>query len=126
MSSVRTNGTDIEELLVDIVKPLWRKYRYRKNPRKILGKPDIYFPCKNLVVFADGDFWHGKGFDKWGIDVAEFWQVKIGKNIERDKRQAKELKKMGYKVIRFWGSEIKKKPDKVYKKIKNLLKVDEE
>ena len=38
MSKVRTNGTDIEELLGEIVKPFWKKERYRKNVKKLQVK----------------------------------------------------------------------------------------
>lgn len=122
MAKVRTAGTDIEEHLSECVRPFWRRERYRKNPKNVLGKPDIYFSKSKLVIFADGDFWHGRGFSKWKNGVPEFWRKKITSNIERDKRQNKILKKQGYRVLRFWGSYIKKNPKKVTDKIERVLK----
>ena len=40
---------------------LWRRgIRFRKNVKTILGTPDIVIKKYHLVVFCDGDFWHGK------------------------------------------------------------------
>lgn len=121
MSKVRSSGTDIECLLLDCVRPLWNKEHYRKNPRTVVGKPDIVFPRSKVAVFADGDFWHGNGFDKWGKNVPDFWKKKIGINIARDLSQTKALKKEGYTVLRFWGSHIKKHPQDVTQKVERAL-----
>ena len=34
--------------------------RYRKNVLDLPGKPDLVFSGARLVVFVDGDFWHGR------------------------------------------------------------------
>jgi DNA mismatch endonuclease (patch repair protein) len=117
MKSVGTKNTDIEKLLGDIVRPLWKKERYARNVRNLSGKPDIVFRKSKIVVFADGDFWHGREFDKWGKRIPDFWKRKIASNIVRDKRQVIDLRKQGYKVLRFWGSVIKKRPERVKRKI---------
>src|ERR1043165_5730590 len=40
---------------------LWRRgLRFRKNDKTLIGKPDIVFRKYHLVVFCDGDFWHGR------------------------------------------------------------------
>ena len=42
---------------------LWRRgVRFRKNVKSILGTPDIAIKKYHLVVFCDGDFWHGKDY----------------------------------------------------------------
>ena len=116
MSNVRTEGTDIEEILGEIVKKFWKDHRYYKNIKKLPGTPDIVFLRKKVTVFADGDFWHGKDFDEWKGDIPDFWKNKIKKNIERDKRQTEELERMDYEVLRFWGSDLKTK-----KKLKRFM-----
>ena len=41
-------------------KALWHLgYRYRKNYKKLIGKPDIVFQKYKTVIFIDGEFWHG-------------------------------------------------------------------
>jgi len=42
---------------------LWRAgLRFRKNVESMPGKPDIVFPSAKLIVFCDGDFWHGRNW----------------------------------------------------------------
>ncbi len=121
MSNVKTQGTDIEEILGEIVKEFWQDYKYHKNVKNLPGTPDVLFLKKKIAVFADGDFWHGKDFEEWRDEIPDFWENKIKKNIERDERQTRELEKMGYGVLRFWGSELKKNPEMVKNKIQEKL-----
>ena len=37
-----------------------RGHRYRKNNKTIFGKPDLSFKKIKLLIFVDGEFWHGK------------------------------------------------------------------
>ena len=61
MSAVHSKDTDIE---VRLRNALWRKgYRYRKNVKKLPGKPDIVFTKYKLAIFCDAEFWHGKDWD---------------------------------------------------------------
>ena len=121
MAQVRVCDTDIELILQKIIRSLWKIKRYRKNVKNLPGKPDIVFPKSKIVIFADGDFWHGKDFKKWKRKISPFWQKKIASNMERDGKQNKALKKQGYRVLRFWGSYIKKNPEKVIGKIQKNI-----
>jgi len=57
MSKIKSSDTKIE---IEFRKALWNLgYRYRKNYKKLPGKPDIVFVSKRIVVFIDGEFWHG-------------------------------------------------------------------
>ena len=33
-------------------------YRYRKNYKKLPGRPDIVFVSKKIAIFVNGCFWH--------------------------------------------------------------------
>lgn len=89
--------------------------RYRKNVKTLPGKPDIVFPPARIVVFCDGDFWHGRNWPglraklKEGTN-ADYWQAKIKSNIKRDKRNTALLEKAGWQVIRLWETDIEKDP----------------
>ncbi|MDO4543758.1 MAG: very short patch repair endonuclease [Clostridia bacterium] len=91
-------------------KELWsRGIRYRKNCKKVKGKPDMAFPTLRIAVFVDGRMWHGYDWDNQKNDFKsnrDFWIPKIEKNIERDKIVTKELTKQGWLVMRFWDFEI--------------------
>ena len=69
---------------------LWRKgLRYRKNVAGLPGKPDIVFHRAKVVLFCDGDFWHGKDWCSRRAKILkgnnpEYWTKKIEANIRRD------------------------------------------
>ncbi|MEG0835629.1 MAG: very short patch repair endonuclease [Christensenellaceae bacterium] len=113
MSAIKSKDTRPE---LALRKELWRrKLRYRKNYKRLPGKPDIVFPCIRLVVFCDGDFWHGhnwaiRGYGSLENELRRYskeWAEKIIRNMQRDERINKELKDLGWKVIRIWESDIK-------------------
>ncbi|MBL7703891.1 MAG: very short patch repair endonuclease [Ferruginibacter sp.] len=118
MKKIRSSNTTPELLLR---KELWNLgYRYRLNVSKLKGKPDIVFNKFKLVVFVDGEFWHGYEWQKKKPKIKanrEYWVKKIERNIERDKENTKSLLAMGYVVLRFWEHEIKSDLSKCVKKI---------
>lgn len=109
LSKVKSKNTRPEILLR---KELWSKgFRYRKNVSTLPGKPDIVFNKLKLVLFVDGEFWHGYNWSKAKNRFKsnkEYWIPKIEKNIERDIRNNNELMRKGYTVVRIWENEIKK------------------
>ncbi len=62
---------------------LWRRgLRFRKNVSVLPGKPDIVFQRSRVVVFCDGDFWHGRDWRKLSRTLnaganASYWLQKI-------------------------------------------------
>ena len=114
MQHIRSKDTAIE---LKLRKALWeRGYRYRKNYKDLPGKPDIVLTKYKIVIFCDGEFFHGKDWEVLkpkleNSNNGEFWIKKISRNIERDNEVDKELLFLGWTVIRFWGDEIKKDPN---------------
>ncbi len=106
-------------------KKFWNEgYRYRKNYPKLPGKPDIAFIKQKVVVFIDGEFWHGfnwKDKKKKIKSNKAYWVKKIEKNMARDKAYNKVLKKMQWKVVRFWEKEIKTEGNKCFKAVLKAL-----
>ena len=97
---------------------LWRLgLRFRKNVKALPGKPDVVFPKEKVTVFCDGDFWHGRNWDKdrrrlqQGAN-APYWVAKIAANRERDKRYNRELRREGWAVIRMWESDVRADPQR--------------
>ncbi len=100
-----------------------RGLRYRVH-EALPGKPDIVFRGPKVVVFVDGEFWHGKDFDTLTTQLKtrrDFWLRKIRTNMERDRRNDRELARMGYKVLRFWGRDILQGPDAVAEAVKSHM-----
>ena len=109
MQAIRAKDTKIECILR---KRLWDMgYRYRKNYKKLIGKPDIVLTKYKIAIFCDSEFWHGKDYDKSVGRIGtnqEYWKQKIARNIERDKEVNEKLVSEGWTVLRFWEKEITK------------------
>ena len=120
MSLIKSVNTSLE---INFKKLLSRNKikGFRKNP-KMLGNPDFASAKKKIVIFVDGDFWHGYNWKKLGkIPPKKYWQKKIDKNIQRDERYTKQLRKDGWNVLRFWEHELKKNPEKCLSKVRKYI-----
>jgi DNA mismatch endonuclease (patch repair protein) len=85
--------------------------RYRIGIRALPGRPDIVFARARVVVFCDGDFWHGKDWRARKRKLLRgansiYWVAKIESNIARDKRTTAALEANGWRVIRLWESDV--------------------
>jgi DNA mismatch endonuclease, patch repair protein len=107
MSLIRAkdNGTTERALRMALVRAGERGWCLHCD---LVGRPDFYFPKSKLAVFVDGCFWHGCG--KCGHiprTRSSFWQAKLDRNRERDRRTTRELRKRGMNVIRIWEHQLK-------------------
>ena len=107
---------------------LWKRgLRYRLHVPDLPGRPDIVFRRSRVVVFCDGDFWHGKDWRsrrrrlKRGHN-ARYWVNKIRRNIQRDRNVSAALEAQGWHVLRFWEADILSDPDAVAKLVQDTLK----
>ncbi|MEK6385765.1 MAG: very short patch repair endonuclease [Paraburkholderia tropica] len=105
MSRIRSRDTKVEMMVRRALH--LRGYRYRVNAGWLPGKPDIVFTKLRLVVFIDGDFWHGWRFDAWSDKLAPYWRAKIAGNLARDERHKVSLRRDGWGVLRIWEHEVK-------------------
>ena len=124
MKAVKAKNSKIELFLAKELKK--KGLKYKRNYKKIIGKPDFAFPEYKLAVFCDSEFWHGKNWRKTKKEIKSnrsFWYKKIGSNIKRDRYVNKTLKKLGWEVLRFWGQEIEKSPEKCAEKVSDQLKL---
>jgi DNA mismatch endonuclease, patch repair protein len=74
------------------------------------------FKRSNLLVFCDGDFWHGRDLEKRVERLAKghnpaYWLSKITRNVERDRATNEALAALGWQVLRFWETDIKRDAD---------------
>ena len=112
MSRVRLKRGIAETMLA---KSLWHSgIRYRCNYKKLPGSPDIAITRHHIAIFVDGEFWHGKDWEKRKARLKsnrDYWIEKIEENMARDQRNDQELRSLGWTVIRFWEKEVKKDVD---------------
>ena len=126
MSRIRAKDTGIE---MKLRRELWsRGLRYRKNAKKVTGKPDIAFIGKKVAVFCDSEFWHGFDWEHRREDIKtnrDFWIPKIERNMERDREVNEALERDGWTVLRFWGKEISKHTSECADRIEAAVKKNE-
>ena len=96
-------------------KALWAAgIRYRLHPA-LPGRPDVMIARCRVVVFCDGDFWHGRRWLTRKRKLAEgwnasYWVAKIERNRRRDRQVTRLLRRLGWTVVRVWESDVQRDP----------------
>ena len=108
MSRIRSTDNKPEEIVRKFL--FSQGFRYRKNDKKLPGKPDIVLPKYRTVIFVNGCFWHKHDCPRfvWPSSNQDYWWPKILGNVERDKKNADQLRSQGWNVIVVWECELKK------------------
>ncbi|MGJ5200524.1 DNA mismatch endonuclease Vsr [Bradyrhizobium sp. HKCCYLRH1030] len=119
MRAIRRQGTECESVLETALKRA--KLAYRRQVSILKCTADFAFLDERVVVFVDGDFWHGRLLIDGGRRALyrsfksarrEFWITKIVNNVERDRRQTARLRRHGWSVIRLWEKDLLRDPSK--------------
>ncbi len=109
MSRIRSKDTAAELMVFRFLRN--DKVHFQKHYKRVPGSPDIALPRKKRAVFIDGDFWHGRTYErvlaKYGPD--NYWSKKIARNMERDEAQRLELKRLGWHIVAVWESDLMRK-----------------
>ncbi len=120
MSRIRGTNTKIDLKMNEMLENM--RYKHEMYP-KMFGNPDFVLPGKRIVIFCDGDFWHGYRYHEKKRFPKKFWRDKIERNMRRDVKVSKKLRCEGWSVLRFWEHDIEKNPEKctrrIIKKAKN-------
>jgi DNA mismatch endonuclease (patch repair protein) len=112
MQAVGRANTDIEARLRAALRRAG--LRYRTNARVEDTKPDIVFQSARVAVFVDGCFWHGCPRHYVApVGNAQFWRDRLKRNVARDSRDARRLRRAGWAVVRVWGCRVRKELDAV-------------
>ncbi len=96
---------------------------YRLNYAKAPGKPDIAFVGRRVAVFVHGCFWHCCPHCQPPRPKIhqDFWDQKLDRNVQRDKRNVRALRKAGWSVISVWECKLKKAPKTQVRRIQRTL-----
>lgn len=111
-------------------KTLWRfGLRFKVHAADLPGRPDIVLRGRQVAIFCDGDFWHGRHWSSLRIELArrangEYWAAKIAQNRRRDRAVTRALRTLGWDVIRVWETDILRAPDAVLREIVSTFGVD--
>jgi len=118
MSRVRSKDTKPEILVRQALHK--QGYRFRLHISNLPGKPDIVLPKWKTVIFVNGCFWHRhKGCQRSTTPTSnrKFWTDKFDRNVKRDRKNKRALKRLGWKVLVVWECEA----DNSFQSIKALI-----
>ena len=119
MSRIKGKNTGPEKIVASFFKQ--NRIKIRTQVKNLPGRPDFVFLDKKIVVFVEGDFWHGWRFNLWKHKLSTKWREKISLNRKRDIRNFRKLRSTGWKVIRIWEHQLEQNSQFVFKKI--LIKI---
>lgn len=97
-------------------------FKYRLHDNSLPGKPDIIFKNQKFAIFINGCFWHQhKGCKRSTIPKSnqEYWIPKLEKNIKKQEKDLRMLKKLLWKTLIIWGCQVNNKT--AYEKLDKFL-----
>ena len=120
MSRIRSKNTSIDRRMREMLSEAGARFEMYPD---LFGSPDFQVG-RNVLVFCDGDFWHGYRYAEKKRPAKKYWREKIEGNMRRDRKVSRKLRRDGWSVLRIWEHDIKKKPEKCLQKImrKHLVK----
>jgi DNA mismatch endonuclease, patch repair protein len=97
-------------------------FRFRLHRQDLPGTPDIVLVRHRKVVFVHGCFWHGHHCPRGKRPVTrrEFWNLKLDRNIERDRGNQAALCAANWEFCVVWQCELKD-IEKLAEKLLNYL-----
>ncbi|QUN11953.1 very short patch repair endonuclease [Clostridium sp. C1] len=122
MKALSHKKSRVESILA---KALWHNgYRYRLNYKKLPGTPDIALIKYKIAIFVDGEFWHGKDFEKTKEKLKnnkDYWIEKIEENIKRDIKNDNLLRQIEWTPIHFWSKDVIKYTNFCVEEIESMI-----
>lgn len=100
-------------LLEQVKEPFVRQYRVGRYVF------DFYLEKHNLLIEADGTFWHSDPRFYPDRNALSFTQ---NKNLENDKKKTLLAEQEGYKLLRIWEYDVFNFPGVVINKIRDLVR----
>ncbi len=90
----------------------------------IPGKPDFFFEEPGIALFIDGCFWHVcPKCSRMPAQNGAFWNDKLTKNIQRDRRIRRALNRLGISVIRLWEHDLERSTTRCESVLSKLQRV---
>lgn len=102
MRAIATRDTAIEKRLAGLLTE--QGITFRVQDAALPGRPDFVVDAFQCVIFTHGCFWHHHDCYLFKVPATrtDFWLAKIGKNVERDRRDVTSLKTLGWRVLIVW------------------------
>ena len=96
-------------------------YRFRLHDKALPGTPDIVLPKYATAIQVRGCFWHRHCCKKNHTPATRrtYWLAKLERNVERDKRNDRALRRMGWSALTVWECECAT-PEKLQRAIRGI------
>ena len=123
MSRIRSKNTKPELVVRMVLHRLG--YRFSLRRKDLPGTPDIVLAKHKAVIFVHGCFWHRHARCRLATKPksrAAYWRAKFERNVKRDARVRRALRKLGWKVLAVWECQVMKQPMKIAEKLDKLLR----
>lgn len=121
MQANRKKDTGPERALRSHLHRMGLRYRLHARPEPGIGcTADLVMRPVRVAVFVDGCFWHGCPVH--GVRPRTnrgYWDAKIARNVERDRRNDEALQAAGWTVVRVWEHV---KPEEAAERISQLVR----
>lgn len=106
MRQVKSKNTRPELLVRKLAHRLG--FRFRLHRTDLAGTPDLAFIAMKKAIFVHGCFWHGHGCKRSTLPVtrADYWQEKVRRTMERDKKNRAMLISQGWRVLELWECKL--------------------
>lgn len=107
MATVKGKDTSIELIVRKTLHQMG--LRFRLDNKHLPGNPDLTFRKWKTAVFINGCFWHGHSCKRGGRmpkTNRDYWEAKIGRNLNRDKRTREELESAGWRTMVIWECDL--------------------
>lgn len=125
MQAVKSKNTSLERKLFATLAGM-RLRGWKRNAQDVLGKPDAVFETRRVAIFVNGCFWHGcpECQRKLPETNRQYWERKIGRNIERDALNRSTLIEDGWVVITIWEHEFKTSRERIRRDIRLAVEME--
>jgi DNA mismatch endonuclease (patch repair protein) len=121
MARVRQRHSEPERAVRRMLRAL--RIPFRLHLRSLPGTPDIVVPHRNWAIFVHGCFWHRHPAcvkTTTPKTRVAFWTDKFAKNVARDARKARALRKLGWHVMTVWECQCRDR-EKLKKRLQRTL-----
>lgn len=109
MGRVRSRDTTPERVVGAALRR--ERFRFEMHREDLPGKPDFAHARRRKIVFVHGCFWHGHPGCPHAQRPAsrrDYWDQKLDRNRERDRRTRAALRRAGWDVLIVWECETRR------------------
>lgn len=109
MAAVRGKGNRTTELAVRMMLVRAGLAGWTSHLSGLPGRPDFAFKKKRAAIFVHGCFWHQHGrchARRVPNSNRAYWSLKLSRNVERDTKNKRKLRRLDWRVLTVWECEI--------------------